>query len=95
MKRKDYVACANFEDTIYHYALSNDPLEAFNEFIKKNGEFTDFCEDNDVDDNTEVNVKVFSIIYANDPRADQELFEDGWEWMIDEEVLSKNVLYKK
>lgn len=89
-----YIACTSLQkehhDTIKSFGESNTPQGALKDFIE-NGEFKCACETFDLDDETNVEVKVFKAIYKNEDN--QEDFEDGWEWMLGEEISSHKILY--
>lgn len=85
MSGQGYIACAHFEDTIRHFGEANTPEKALTDFVK-GGEFSDYCDCRDIEDGTYVQVKVFKAIYADTPEADMDNFEDGWQWILGDEV---------
>ncbi|WP_026025151.1 hypothetical protein, partial [Enterovibrio norvegicus] len=87
-----FIACAHFEESICHYGEDDTPEKALSDFVG-GSEFAEYCYCTDVEDNTHVEVKVFKAIYANTPEANMDDFEDGWEWILGEEVSSHQVLF--
>lgn len=89
---KGYIACAHFEETIRHFGESSSPESALDNFVNS-GEFIDYCDCRDIPDKTLVTVKVFQAIYAESPDANPDDFEDGWGWILGDEVSSHQILY--
>lgn len=95
MEYKDYVACATFEGTIRWYGEGGTPEDALSDFIN-NGKFNDYCRYVAlVPDGGSVFVKVFEAIYSDHPDADNYEWEDGWSWVLVDEVSSHQIIYKE
>lgn len=91
MSGKGYIACAHFEETIHHFGEGSTPEEALKDFL--GAEFEEYCNYYELEDNTYVDVKVFEAIYANTPEANMEDFEDGWNFILGDEVSSHTHLF--
>lgn len=87
-----YIACAHFEETIHHFGEGSSPKSALDDFIA-NGCFEEYCDSVGIEDNTYVEVKVFEAIYADDDEANSEDWEEGWSWILGEEVISEQILF--
>ncbi|MBY7719669.1 MULTISPECIES: hypothetical protein [Vibrio] len=92
MSGMGYIACAEFEDTIKSFGEGDSPEAALLDFVE-GGEFDDWCCCQEVEDNTHVEVKVFKAIYADTPEANMEDFEDGWAWVLGDEISAHQVLF--
>lgn len=92
MSGKGYIACAHFEETISHFGEADTPEKALADFVKS-GEFSDYCDCREIEDGVYVQVKVFKAIYANTPEADMDNFEDGWQWVLGDEVSEHQVQF--
>lgn len=92
MSGKGYIACAHFEDGIAHFGEADSPKKALATFID-DGEFADYCDCREVEDGAYVQVKVFKAIYAGDPAANMEDWEDDWEWILGDEVAEHQVQF--
>ncbi|EJB8454897.1 hypothetical protein MW332_004745 [Vibrio parahaemolyticus] len=92
MSKIGFIACAHFEDTIHHFGEGATPEQALHDFVS-GGAFIDFCCCRGIDDGTHVEVKVFKAIYSDTPEAEMYDFEDGWKWILGDEVRSEQVLF--
>lgn len=92
MQGTGYIACAHFEESIAHFGEDNTPEKAFSDFTS-NGEFKEYCICREIEDNTHVEVKVFKAIYKDSPEANEDDFDDGWQWILGDEVSSHQVLF--
>ncbi|MEZ8733802.1 hypothetical protein [Vibrio sp. 10N.239.312.D08] len=91
MRIKGYIACAHFEETIKHLGEGDTPEKALSDFF--NGDFQLHCELAEVEDGSYVTVRVFKAIYADTPEANMDDFEDGWQWMLGDEVSEHQVQF--
>ncbi len=91
MSGQGYIACAHFEETIKYFGEGDTPERALSDFF--NGDFQLHCEHYDVEDGSCVNVKVFKAIYADSPEANTDDFEDGWKWILGDEVTEEQVQF--
>ncbi|PML45602.1 hypothetical protein BCT75_04255 [Vibrio lentus] len=87
-----FIACAKFEDTVKAYGEGSTPELALSDFLQ-GGDFQVHCESNDIEDEDHVEVKVFKAIYADTPEANMDDFEDGWKWILGEEVSEHKVQF--
>lgn len=92
LTQEGFIACAQFEEGIRHYGEAKTATLALAEFIKS-GEFNEFCETKDIEDEAFVIVKVFKAIYADSPEANPEDWEEGWNWILGEEISQHKVQY--
>lgn len=92
MLGQGYIACAHFEETIGHFGEGDTPEKALADFLE-GGEFSDYCYCRGIEDETYVQVKVFKAIYANTPEANMEDWEDGWQWILGEEVSEHQIQF--
>ena len=92
MLGKGYIACAHFEETIAHFGEADTPEKALADFLSS-GEFSDYCDCREIEDGTYVQVKVFKAIYSDDPKANMDDWEDGWEWLLGDEVSEHQIQF--
>ncbi|HDM8166643.1 TPA: hypothetical protein P0E18_004479 [Vibrio harveyi] len=92
MLGQGYIACAHFEETICHFGEADTPEKALADFVD-GGEFSDYCNCNEIEDETYVQVKVFKAIYADTPEANMEDFEDGWRWILADEISEHQIKF--
>lgn len=92
MSGQGYIACAHFEETIRHFGEGHTPEKALTDFFD-GGNFSDYCDWRKIEDGTYVQVKVFSAIYADSAEADMDDWEDGWEWILGNEVSEHQVQF--
>lgn len=92
MKGQGYIACAHFEETIRHFGEASTPEKALADFIQ-GGEFSDYCDCREIEDGTYVQVKVFKAIYADTQEANMDDFEDGWQWILGEEISEHQIQF--
>ena len=92
LNRGDFIACANFEEKIGHFGEGVSPDLALTDFIQ-GGEFNDYCDSHDIADGELVEVRVFNAIYRDSPDANEEDFEEGWQWRLGSQVGSINIQY--
>lgn len=92
LNRGDFIACANFEEKIGHFREGVSPDLALTDFIQ-GGEFNDYCDSHDIEDGAIVEVRVYRAIYRNSPEANEEDFNDDWQWVLGEQVGSVQVKY--
>ncbi|ELP5898708.1 hypothetical protein QTV49_000582 [Vibrio vulnificus] len=92
LNRGDFIACANFEEKIGHFGEGVSPDLALTDFIQ-GGEFNDYCDSHDIADGDLVEVRVFNAIYRDSPDANEEDFEEGWQWRLGSQVGSINIQY--
>lgn len=90
MPGQGYIACAHFEDTIDHFGEADTPEKALDGFLK-GGEFSDYCDCFEIEDSTYVKVKVFKAIYADTPGVNVEDWEEGWQWVLGDEVSDHQI----
>ena len=90
-----FIATAAFDHVNVKWTgEGNTPESAFNDLIES-GEFNDYCACNDVKDNQSVEVGIFNIIHKSDPEWDEDIFDDGWEWVLNDRVDTKFVTYQE
>ncbi|PSV00329.1 hypothetical protein [Photobacterium kishitanii] len=94
MADTSYIACANFEETICYFGEGASPDKALDNFLSS-GNFAEFCENEEIKNTTSVEIKIFKAIHAGDLDADDDLFEDGWGWVLGEEISSHQEMYLK
>ena len=85
-----YIACAVFEERVLHFGEGPTTEKALIDF-SEGGEFSEYCNHYEIPVGEMVTVKVFKAVYRNDPDADSEEFEDGWQWVLGDEVTSINL----
>lgn len=85
-----YIACSHFEESIRHFGEADTPEGALSDFIESKA-FSEYCEWKDIENGTLVVVKVFRAIYTDSPGANPEDWEDGWEWILGEEVSTHKI----
>lgn len=92
MAGQGYIACAHFEDTIRHFGESDTPEKALAKFID-DGTFYDYCDCRGIKDGGYVQVKIFKAIYEDTPEANMDDWEDGWQWILGEEISEHQVQF--
>ncbi|EKO3626435.1 hypothetical protein CAG61_06230 [Vibrio sp. V34_P3A8T189] len=97
MSGQGYIACAHFEESIYHFGEADTPEKALAAFVE-GGQFSEYCDCREIEDGTYVLVKVFKAIYADSPEANDEKtnmedWEDGWQWILGEEVSEHQIQF--
>lgn len=95
---KGYIACADFEDTIYHFGEGGTPEKALADFVERSDGFDEYCTCCEIEDGTYVQVKVFKVIYAGTAEADIEManmedWEDGWQWILGDEISEHQIRF--
>ncbi len=93
-KNIGFIACINPEDTVRHYGVGSTPNAAIDDFTSS-GEFIEYCHCNDINDETWIKIKAYRVVYRDTPEAEAEGlaedFEDGWDWILREEVAQKEM----
>ena len=87
-----FIACAHFEESIYHFGESDTPEKALADFLGS-GAFHDYCGCRSIEEGSHVEVKIFKAIYADSPEANTDDWEDGWQWMLGDEVGVREIQY--
>ncbi len=92
MSGQGYIACAHFEETIRHFGEADTPEKALSVFVE-GGEFSNYCDWREIEDGNYVQVKVFKAIYADTPESNMEDWEDGWLWVLGEEISEHQIQF--
>lgn len=87
-----FIACAKWEETVKHFGEGSSPELALADFVNS-GEFNDYCDCNDIKDESHIEVRVFRAVYSGTPEASQYELEDGWDWILADQVYSKIIQY--
>lgn len=86
-----YIACAHFEESIHHFGEAESPEKALADFV--DGDFADYCDCRDIEDEEYVEVRVFKAIYNGSPEWNDEDYDPDWDWVLGEQVDSKQIQY--